>query len=46
MVSFRMPRKLLEELDRLVEQIGLSRSEVIRDAVSSYIKTKSGGVSG
>lgn len=40
LASIRLPVILVEQLDRLAELLGVRRSELIRDALASYIKEK------
>ena len=36
-ITFKLPEDLLEELDRYASAHGRSRSDVIREAIKSYI---------
>ncbi|MEM0361349.1 MAG: ribbon-helix-helix protein, CopG family [Sulfolobales archaeon] len=38
-VTFKIDELLLEEVDRFAKMFGISRSEVIRDALSNYLKS-------
>ncbi len=39
-VTFKLPDDLLEELDRYALSAGVSRSEVIRDAIMVYLRSR------
>ncbi|MEM1982992.1 MAG: ribbon-helix-helix domain-containing protein [Sulfolobales archaeon] len=38
-VTFKIDEVLLEEVDRVAKTFGISRSEIIRDALSSYLRS-------
>jgi len=37
-VSFKIPEKLLKEVDELAEKLGKSRTEIIRAALLKYLR--------
>lgn len=39
-VSFKINEKLLEELDSIAREKGITRSEAIRQAIEMYLKLK------
>ena len=40
--TVRIPRKIVEYLDRYCDLFGLTRSEVIRQALASFLEEKTG----
>ncbi|MCS7108578.1 MAG: ribbon-helix-helix domain-containing protein [Sulfolobales archaeon] len=38
-VTFKIDEILLEEVDKVAKMFGMSRSEIIRDALSSYLRS-------
>lgn len=38
-ITFKVDESLLEELDRFAKIFGVSRSEIIRNALSNYLKS-------
>lgn len=38
-VTFKIDELLLEEVDRFAKMFGISRSEIIRDALSNYLRS-------
>lgn len=42
MLSVRLDPEILEALDRLVRKSGLSRSEIIRKALRTYVQREAG----
>ncbi|MEV6705901.1 ribbon-helix-helix protein, CopG family [Micromonospora wenchangensis] len=45
LVSTRLPVALVKHLDRLAEQAAVRRSDIIRDALTSYVTTRTEPVS-
>ena len=44
LTSFRAPVRLMEQVEAIAEVQGVSRSEVIRDALAAYVKEKTAPV--
>jgi len=38
-ISIKLPREMVEEIDRIARRWGLSRSEIIRQAILLYLRT-------
>jgi len=38
-ISLKLPKEMLEEIDRIARRWGLTRSEVIRQALLMYIRS-------